>query len=298
MKISIVTPSFNQGEFIEKTIQSVITQDYAQLDYIVMDGGSTDNTIEILKRYEHDLTWISEPDNGQTHAVNKAISKTSSDIIGWLNSDDIYYPGTIKTICQFFAEHPDVDVVYGDAYFIDRDDKIIKFYPTEPWSLERFKSCCYVSQPATFFRRSAVEKYGLLNEKLEFCMDYEYWLRLGLKGARFAYLRQVFAGARVYPETKTSSCYVEANAEAINMLKNALGYVPSEWVVRDCGGRVKAKYGYNYPEPRYIAAVWLNLWNTTGLYKSGLPRISLWMAAQQAMLTRFLRRAMVRATRK
>lgn len=293
MKISVVTPSFNQGEFIERTVQSVLTQQYPDFDYLVMDGGSTDQTVAVLKRYEQQLTWISEPDRGQAHAVNKAIHQTESDIIGWLNSDDVYYPNALKTVCEFFAAHPDVDVVYGEADFIDRKDGIIKPYPTEAWDLARFKSCCYISQPATFFRRRVVEKYGDLDEQLHFCMDYEYWLRLALHGAKFAYLPTILAGARVYAETKTSSGYVKANAEAVSMLAKHLGYVPAEWVVRDACGRVKAK-GQAYSALRYLIAAWCELWRTTRTYQRGLARVQLWFEAQIAVARRLLRRWVIR----
>lgn len=199
MKISIITPSYNQGEFIERTIQSVLAQQDAayQLDYIVMDGASSDNTISILKQYADKLRFVSEPDKGQTHAVNKGLQATDGEIIGWLNSDDIYYPQTVKTIMTFFANHPDVDVIYGEAYFIDKADKKISYYPTEKWDLENFKSRCFISQPSVFFRRRVVEKYGLLDENLHFCMDYEYWLRLGLYGAKIAYIPQVLSATRI-----------------------------------------------------------------------------------------------------
>lgn len=293
MKISVITPSYQQGEFIERTIQSVLSQDCgdAQLDYVVMDGGSKDQTVDILKRYAHQLTWQSERDNGQTHAVNKGLQTTSGDIIGWLNSDDIYYPDTIKKVCAYFAEHPDVDVLYGNANFIDKDDKVLSLYPTESWDITRFTSRCFISQPATFFRRRTVINHGYLDEQLHYCMDYEYWLRLGLQGARFAYLPDILAATRIYAETKTSSGYLQANLEAISMVTKHLGYVPAEWVVSNCGARVKAKYGFSYPEPQFILAVWLNLWDTTGQYYKGWPRISSWLASHLAMLKKFSRRA-------
>jgi glycosyltransferase involved in cell wall biosynthesis len=293
MKISVITPSFNQGEFIERTIQSVLSQTLGQheLDYVVMDGASTDQTVAILKRYENRLSFRSEPDHGQTHAVNKGLHATSGDIIGWLNSDDVYYPGAIKRICDYFAEHPDVDVIYGDAHFIDRHDQVMRDYPTEKWDIERLKSRCYISQPATFFRRRVLLQHGYLDERLHFCMDYEFWLRLGLQGVKFVYLPGVLAGSRMYAETKTSSGYLKANLEAIEMLKRHLQVIPAEWVVSNCGVQVKAKYGVSYPQLRFIFLVWMNLWRATGQYYQGLSRFKIWLASQQAMLKKFLRRA-------
>lgn len=294
MKLSVITPSFNQGEFIERTVQSVLTQTHSsyELEYIVMDGGSTDQTVDVLKQYADQLTWTSEPDKGQAHAVNKGLQVARGDIIGWLNSDDLYYSGTLKKIVDFFAAHPQVDIVYGDANFIDKEDKVTGLYPTENWNVERFKSCCYLSQPATFFRRSIIAKHGYLDEDLHFCMDYEYWLRLALQGATFAYLPGVLSATRLYAETKTTSGFLKANLEAIQMVKKHVGEIPAEWVVSNGGALTRAKYGYQYPEWRFILSVWLNLWQTAGQYQQGLPRLTLWMAAQKAMLMKFIRRSL------
>ena len=175
MKVSIITPSYNQGLFIERTILSVLEQNYPLLEYQIFDGRSKDNTIEILRKYEQSLHWLSEKDEGQSDAINKGILATSGDIIGWLNSDDIYYPNTINTVVNFFREHPEVDVVYGKAHHIDIENKIIESYPTEPWNYERLKETCFLCQPAVFLRRNIVEKYGLVGPDLHYCMDYEYW---------------------------------------------------------------------------------------------------------------------------
>jgi glycosyltransferase involved in cell wall biosynthesis len=230
LTISVVTPSFFQGKYIERTIQSVISQDIPGLEYVIYDNLSEDQTIDILKQHDGFLQWVSEPDRGQAHAVNKGIRNTKGDVIGWLNSDDIYYPGSLKTVMEFFETHPDVDVLFGEADHIDEDDEWIEDYPTEKWNLERLKEVCYLCQPAVFFRRRVVEKFGLLNEKLHFCLDYEYWLRLGLGGTKFAYLPQKLAGSRLYLETKTLGSPFRFHKEINDMFINLLGYVPDKWL--------------------------------------------------------------------
>ena len=190
MKVSVVTPSFNQGQFIERTLQSVRSQTGAQISHLVVDGGSTDNTIDIIRNFGDEVKWVSEQDKGQADAVNKGILGTDGEIIGWLNSDDIYYPGAISKVVTFFDAHPEIDVIYGMADHIDRDDKAFEAYPSEPWNFERLKDACFICQPATFFRRRVVEQHGLLDDNLHYCMDYEFWLRLGKAGVRFGYLEE------------------------------------------------------------------------------------------------------------
>jgi len=227
--ISIITPSFNQGKFIERTIRSVLNQKITALEYLVVDGGSTDETLDILKKYDGRLNWISEKDNGQADAVNKGIAKTEGDIIGWLNSDDVYYPGALPTVLEYFAKHPDADVIYGDAYHIGANDEFLENYPTEDWDYERLKQTCFICQPALFFRRRVVEKYGRLDDNLQYCMDYEYWLRLG-SHISFEHLEKVLAGSRMYPDNKTLGSRVPVHTEINKMFKDRFDVVPEKWI--------------------------------------------------------------------
>jgi glycosyltransferase involved in cell wall biosynthesis len=229
MKVSVVTPSFNQGRFIERTLRSVATQS-GLVNHMVVDGGSTDNTLDVLKSFGDDLRWISEKDNGQSDAINKGIRGTDGDIIGWLNSDDIYYPGAISRVVAFFDAHPEIDVIYGMADHIDQNDKAFESYPSEPWNFERLKETCYICQPTAFFRRRVVEKHGLLDDDLHYCMDYEFWLRLGKAGVRFAYLEDKLAGSRLYAENKTLGSRVKVHAEINDVLKKKFGKVPERWL--------------------------------------------------------------------
>ncbi|MGI9148852.1 MAG: glycosyltransferase family 2 protein, partial [Chloroflexota bacterium] len=160
--VSIITPSYNQGRFIEQTIQSVLGQDVGgrSLEYIIVDGGSNDETADVVQRYTDRLRWVSEPDRGQADAVNKGLRSTSGDVIGWLNSDDIYYPGAINAACDFLDAHPRVDVVYGEADHVDENGVVLGRYPTEPFEPRRLQDICFLCQPAVFFRRRVVEQFG------------------------------------------------------------------------------------------------------------------------------------------
>jgi glycosyltransferase involved in cell wall biosynthesis len=263
MKISIITPSFNQGKFIERTLLSVASQIDGDIEHVVFDGGSNDNTVEILKRSASLDHWISEKDKGQTEAVNKGIKATTGEIVGWLNSDDIYYPGTISKILDFFAENPDVDVVYGKADHIDINDNAFESYPTEPWNFERLKETCFICQPALFFRRRVVEQFGLLDESLNYCMDYEYWLRLGKAGVRFAYLEEKLAGSRLYPETKTIGSRVKVHKEINHMFKKLFVTVPDRWLLNYAHARVETKINReNNPRMFFCQLMFWSLWST------------------------------------
>jgi glycosyltransferase involved in cell wall biosynthesis len=241
-RVSVVTPSYNQVRFIERTIDSVLSQQFCgSLEYLVMDGGSQDGTTEILSRKGGSLQWVSERDGGQADAVNKGLARATGDIIGWLNSDDIYYPGAVAAACASFDAHPEADLVYGDANHIDENDRILEPYGTAPWDLDRLLENCYICQPAVFFRKSALERFGLLDARLQLCLDYEYWIRLAQSGAVFHWLRQVLAGSRLYPETKTLGSRVAVHSEINSMLARRIGHVPDRWLYNYAHAVVDAK---------------------------------------------------------
>ena len=231
MKFSVITPSYCQGRFIERTIKSVLQQrsPEIELEYIVCDGGSNDETIEILKRYDNQITWVSEADGGQADAVNKGISRTNGEIIAWINSDDIYYPGTFAEVQEIFAKNPEVMAVYGDADQIDTEDNAIETYPTELWNYKHLFEICYLCQPAVFFRRKLVEKYGNLDDTLKYCMDYELWLRYG-QHTEFYYLPRKLSGSRMYQDNKTLSQRIAVHYEMNEMFTSQFNNVPEKWI--------------------------------------------------------------------
>jgi GT2 family glycosyltransferase len=238
---SIITPSFNQAAFLERTILSVLAQDVSNLEYQIIDGGSTDDSLSILKAYDGRLRWISEPDRGHSHALNKGFARTSGEIIGWLNSDDVYYPDAVRCALAVFEVHPHVDVVYGEANWIDADDRIIDRYPTEAWNPTRLLETCYLCQPAVFFRRRVVERWGGLDESLDLSIDYEFWVRLARRGAAFHYVPQILAGSRLHPHTKTALEQPKIQEAIAEFMQKHLGYVPDVWVINAAAAHLESK---------------------------------------------------------
>ncbi len=230
-KVSIITPSFNQGHFIERTIMSVLSQDYLNIEYIIIDGVSTDQTIPILEKYQVHLTYISEPDKGQTDAINKGIRMATGDIFAYLNSDDTYPPGSISAAVRYLTiTNPDSLFVYGEGNYIDTCDTIIKRYPTEPFSMDNLIRACIICQPTTFWKRKLIEDIGYFNDSLHYCMDYEYWIRVAQGYGHLDYLPVNLGNSREYPGTKTLSNRIIVHQEIFTMLQKNTGGVPVPWV--------------------------------------------------------------------
>lgn len=205
--VSIVTPSFNQGRFLEKTLRSILEQDYPRIEYIVIDGVSTDNSISIIKRYAKKLAyWVSEPDQGQTDALNKGFARAHGDILAWVNSDDVLYPGAVKAAVEFLNEHPDIGMVYGDLDFIDENDRVIGRFNAAQTDLQRLRrGYVHIPQPAAFFRAEHWRKVGPLDPSFFFAMDYDLWVRLA-GVTQLKYLPgKVWAQFRLHSDAKTVS---------------------------------------------------------------------------------------------
>jgi glycosyltransferase involved in cell wall biosynthesis len=206
--VSIVTPSYNQGHYIKETIESVLTQDYPNIEFWVIDGGSTDETISILQEYEQDsrFHWISEPDNGQSNAINKGWKLCKGDIITWLNSDDTYLPGAIQTQVNALLSHPDYGAVYGDGIFIDEKGKEIYRCHASSYSLLELLRITIPLQPTVFIRRNIVNEVGLINENYKYSMDSEYWVRVA-KVTNFWHEQKFIATYRLHDNSKTIANY-------------------------------------------------------------------------------------------
>jgi glycosyltransferase involved in cell wall biosynthesis len=205
LKISIVTPSLNQGRFLESTIRSVVEQDYEDLEYIIIDGGSTDNSVDIIRKYEKYITyWVSELDSGQSHAINKGFAKCTGDIVAWLNSDDEYVSGTLGIVGRYMEKNPAADIVFGDQEDMDENGETFRSVRWVKHStLAMLSLGIMIPQPASFYRRKMVEEIGELDESLYWVMDYEWFLRMALAGYKFCHIPKKLARFRYHRNSKT-----------------------------------------------------------------------------------------------
>ncbi len=202
-RASIVTPSYNQGQFLEETIRSVLLQGYPNLEYIVIDGGSTDQSVEVIQKYERWLAyWVSEPDAGQSEAINKGFAKSSGDLLGWLNSDDRLRPAGLRVLGRFLQERPEVGIVYGDCGLIDAQGSDVGMFPTGEFSLRRHLIVDLIPQPAALFRRRVWELNGPLRTDLHYIMDYVLWTMSALS-CPVVHLPAVVADTRLHDLSKT-----------------------------------------------------------------------------------------------
>jgi len=247
VRLSVVTPSYNQNRFIEQTILSVKGQNCPGVEHVVMDGGSTDGTVETLERYagSYNLQWTSEPDKGQSDALNKGLSLSRGRLIGWLNSDDIYLPDALVKVTRYFDAHPETDWLYGDGCIIDEDSRLLAPSKGRPYDLEAFlRDGQFICQPAAFFRRRALEAAGPLDPALHFGMDYDLFIRLGLRCAA-GYLPETLAAFRITDAAKS----LDKSAQFVADLLRALDKI---FALPDLPRRVaalkEAAYAHAYLE--------------------------------------------------
>jgi glycosyltransferase involved in cell wall biosynthesis len=219
-RISIVTPSFNQAAFIERTICSVLDQNYPNLEYIIIDGGSTDGSVEVIRRYEKHLTfWVSEQDRGQSHAINKGLKIATGDWIAWQNSDDIFYPGTFESLANAARKNSQSNLIIGNMNMIDEQGDVINDlkYVTPTYESLLAEGMVLTNQ-AAFWRRSIHQKIGYLKEDLHYGFDFEWFLRI-LQYGRATHVNKTWGGLRMHSETKTSQFQVLFDNEYANILE-------------------------------------------------------------------------------
>ena len=202
--VSIVTPSYNQAEYLEETIQSVLSQTYTNIEYILVDGASTDGSLEIIKKYESKLArWISEKDKGQTDAINKGFALAKGEIIGWINSDDTLLPEAVEKAVAYLQAHPQVGLVYGDANYIDEKSRVIGRFPAAQTDLPRLRrGYVHIPQQASFFRKALWDQVGPLDDSFYFAMDYDLWTRLAAI-SELKYIPDTWASFRLHADAKT-----------------------------------------------------------------------------------------------
>ena len=216
--VSIVTPSYNQAPFLEQTIRSVLDQDYPSLEYIVVDGASTDASVDIIKKYSDRLAWwVSEKDKGQGEAINKGLARAKGKIIAWINSDDYYLPNAISSAVNVFEQNPDVVLVYGDMLAVDQNGETTNVLRYKQYSLEDLLCFQIIGQPAVFFRRDVYEKVGGLDISFHFMLDHHLWIRIAEQG-KILHVPQLWAAARYHPQAKNRLKPVEFGIEAFRIL--------------------------------------------------------------------------------
>lgn len=205
-RLSIVTPSYNQCQFIEETIRSVLLQGYPDLEYIIIDGGSSDETINIISRYEPwIIDWVSERDRGQAHAINKGLSQVTGDIVAWINSDDLYLPRTFNIAAEYLKLHPNTGLIFGSVKFLNEFGREIGIWNPPEFSLEAQILQNGVPQPSVFIRQEVLDRVGLLNEDLNYAFDREYWYRVALNNIKIDRLSYPMASFRKHAISKTIS---------------------------------------------------------------------------------------------
>jgi glycosyltransferase involved in cell wall biosynthesis len=206
-QISIVTPSFNHARFLERTILSVLNQNYPNLEYIIMDGGSTDGSVEIIRKYEKYIEkWISQKDHSQTEAINKGFLKTKGEFVGWQNSDDIYLPGVLKEVSLRIKKSPEAEIIFGNLFLIDENDRITGELRFPPFSvMTHFYEGMAIANQSSFWKRKLLRDIGMLDSKYQFCMDYEFFLRAGIRGVKFANIHAPIGAFRIHKGSKTSN---------------------------------------------------------------------------------------------
>lgn len=227
--IGIVTPNYNMARFLGETIESVLSQDYPHVDYVVMDAGSNDGSLDILRKYGDRVRWVSEKDRGQAEAVNKGYHATTGEIFTFLNSDDTYLPGALSAMAKHFKANPGVGLIYGEAYHVDAEGGIIAPYVTQPFDVRTLNNQCYICQPAAFALREAFLNAGMMNVFLHFALDYDLWIRIAKKyGVRK--VDEFLATSRMYVDNKTLSKRRQVYQEILGTVKAHYQYAPYEWI--------------------------------------------------------------------
>ena len=260
--VSIVTPSYNMAPLLEETIESVLGQDYPHIEYIVMDGGSTDGSLEILRKYEGRLRYESRPDRGATDAINRGFRQSRGPIFAFLNADDTYLPGAVATAVRHLLANRSYAGIYGEGYLTDEKGKIVCRYPTERFDPELLKQTCFICQPAAFLWREAFAEAGMLDLNCEFGLDYDLWIKIAKRGM-LVKVDDYLATSRMHAGSRTLNERRRVYRSNITILKRHYGYAPFPMIYGYCCSLLDKRDGFFErvpPSPaKYLASL---LWGS------------------------------------
>lgn len=261
-KISIITPSYNQGKYIEETILSILNQNYPNLEYIIIDGGSTDNSVEIIKKYEQHLAyWVSEKDKGQSDAINKGFRRATGEIVCWLNSDDILITDALNKVVRCFTENKELDLVNGHLLLIDENSKISSNHfilKQKDWYAKR--GIYYVSQPSMFWKRKIFNTVGLLRDDFHASMDREFLIRIFKNNFKIGHIEKILAGFRMHSTSKSSAGW--ENKDYLRDLKELRKLHGDGY-----GGSSKLFFKFIYGSEKLLKGIYLKKWLFTLKWK-------------------------------
>jgi glycosyltransferase involved in cell wall biosynthesis len=266
-----VTPSYNMAPFLEETIQSVLNQDYPNIEYIVIDGGSTDGSLEILRKYENRLRWYSGPDHGQTDAINKGFLESHGQIFAFLCADDTYLPGAVSTAVKHMLANPGHGGIYGEGYLTANDGRVICPYPTKVFDPELLRTECFICQPAAFLWRQVFVEAGMMDVELQNALDYDLWIRLARRHTLLK-VDEYLATSRMHSGAKTLGQRSDVYKAGIKVIKKHYGYVPFSLVYGYCCSLLDKRDGFFEPVPPSPAKYLLSL--VCGSYENAgqMPR--------------------------
>jgi len=251
------------AKYLPQAIESVLSQDYPRIEYIVVDGGSTDGSIELLEGYKDRLSYTSGPDGGPSDAAFQGLQRARGEIVTWLNADDSFLPGAIRTAVAYLDAHPQTDVVYGEGWWIDEQGAIISRYPTLAFDAKVLERDCFICQPAAFLRASAYRRVPL-DPKVERSFDYDLWIRMAKAGCRFDSIPEYLANSRMHRGAKTIYEREEVFQASMSLLKRHYGYVPLSWIVGYTTYRMDHRDQFfepmQYSPWKYLASLPVGLW--------------------------------------
>jgi glycosyltransferase involved in cell wall biosynthesis len=247
-RVTIITPSYNQAAYLEQTILSVLSQGYPNLEYMIVDGGSTDGSVEIIRKYADQLAWwVSEKDRGQAEAINKGFARATGELVGWLNSDDLFQPGSILAAVEGFRGHPEAGIVYGDVLSINAAGEPINLMRFAPYTLQDLMAFKIISQPGAMMRRAVLEQAGYLELRFHYMLDHHLWLRM-VRLAPMVYLPRQQAAARFHPAAKNLAQAPKFGEEALQV---------AAWLA------VQAEFAEHY----HARKVWGGAYRVNGWYQ-------------------------------